>query len=179
MKSAYVRIKIHTSYAQRVAAETETEETAKYPQEKDRMKQAMSKSTPKKGRKRIKTKDKPASATQERRQHARAKRILETPKERGGVVAPRRNNRITESATKESREAKVKAKKTIHESDGKRQDERTKTNEKGTRNGTGRTPKRRGKEKRNRKKGEKKRKTARVSGRYYVDYLGLKKGDAS
>ena len=66
MKSAYVRIKIHTSYAQRVAAETETEETAKYPQEKDRMKQAMSKSTPKKGRKRIKTKDKPASATQER-----------------------------------------------------------------------------------------------------------------
>ena len=30
-----------------------------------------------------------------------------------------------------------------------------------------------------RKKAEKKRKTARVSGRYYVDYLGLHGGDAS
>ena len=39
------------SYAKRVAAETETEETAQYPQEKDRMKQAMSKSKSKKGRK--------------------------------------------------------------------------------------------------------------------------------
>ena len=43
----------------------------------------------------------------------------------GGGVAPRRNKRITESATKESREAKVKTKKAIQESNGKRQDERT------------------------------------------------------
>ena len=49
----------------------------------------------------------------ERRQHARGIRILQARKERGGGVAPRRNNRITESATKESREAKVKAKKAI------------------------------------------------------------------
>ena len=41
-------------YAKRVAAETETEETA-YPQEKDRMKQTTSKSKTKKGRKRRKT----------------------------------------------------------------------------------------------------------------------------
>ena len=34
------------------------------------------------------------------------------------------------------------------------------------------------KEKKKRKKKKKKRKTARVSGRYYVDYLGLSKGDA-
>ena len=52
----------------------------------------------------------------ERRQHARGIRILQARKERGGGVAPRRNNRITESATKESREAKVKAKKAIQES---------------------------------------------------------------
>ena len=63
---------------------------------------------------------------------------------RGGV-APRRNNRITESTTKESREAKVKAKKAMQESNGKRRDERTKTNEKETRNGTRRTTKRWGK----------------------------------
>ena len=33
--------------------------------------------------------------------------------------------------------------------------------------------------KRKGKKGKNKRKTARVSGRYYVDYLGLNRGDAS
>ena len=38
------------SYAKRVAAETETDETAWYPQEKDRMKQTMSKSKSKKGK---------------------------------------------------------------------------------------------------------------------------------
>ena len=39
MTSAYVGIKTHMiSYAKRVAAETDTEETAWYPQEKDRMK---------------------------------------------------------------------------------------------------------------------------------------------
>ena len=62
---------------------------------------------------------------EERRQHARGIRILQARKERGGGVAPRRNNRIRESATKESREAKVKTKKAIQESNGKRQDERT------------------------------------------------------
>ena len=61
-----------------------------------------------------------------RKQHASGIRILEARKERGGGAAPRRNNRITESATKESREAKVKAKKAIQESNGKRQDDRTK-----------------------------------------------------
>ena len=82
---------------------------------------------------------------------------------------------MIESATKEIREAKVKAKKAIQESNGKRQDERTKTSERGTRNETRRTTK----NEEETKKGEKKRKTARVSGRYYVDYLGLNRGDAS
>ena len=67
---------------------------------------------------------------EERRQHARGIRILKARKERGGGVAPRRNNRIRESATKESREAKVKAKKAIQESNGKRQDEMTKNERK-------------------------------------------------
>ena len=107
----------------------------------------MSKSKSKKGRKRRKEKDKSTSATQERRHHARGIRMLQARKERGGGVAPRRSNRITESASKESRETKVKAKKAIQESNGKRQDERTKTNEKGTRNGTRRTTKMRGKKK--------------------------------
>ena len=44
-----------------------------------------------------------------RRQHARGIGILQARKERGGGVGPRRNNRIPESATKESREAKRKA----------------------------------------------------------------------
>ena len=60
-----------------------------------------------------------------RRQNARGIRILQARKERGGGVAPRRNNRIPESATKESREAKIKSKKAIQETNGKRQDERT------------------------------------------------------
>ena len=44
---------------------------------------------------------------EERRPHARGIRIFQAGKERGGGVAPRRNNRITESATKERREAKI------------------------------------------------------------------------
>ena len=59
----------------------------------------MSKSKSKKGRKRRKI-NKSTSRTQERRQHARGIRILAAGKERGGGVAPRRNNRTTESATK-------------------------------------------------------------------------------
>ena len=86
------------------------------------------------------------NARKKRRQHARGIRILQARKERGGGVAPRRQtDRISESATKESREAKVKAKKAVQESNGKRQDERSKTNDKGTRNGTRRTTIRRGK----------------------------------
>ena len=66
----------------------------------------MPKSKSKKGRKRRKNKGKSTSTTQER-QHARGIRILQAHKDRGGGVAPRRNNRITESATKESREANI------------------------------------------------------------------------
>ena len=124
---------------------------------KDRMKQTISKSESKKEGKRRKN-NKSTSRTQEtRQQHARGIRILQARKERGGSVAPRRNNGITEPATKESREAKVKAKKPIQESNGKRQDETTKANEKGTRNGTRRTTK---KERKNEeiKKKEKKKK---------------------
>ena len=54
---------------------------------------------------------KSTSTTQERRQHVRGIRIVQARKERGGGVASRRKNRITESATKESREAKRKAKR--------------------------------------------------------------------
>ena len=45
-----------------------------------------------------------------RRQHARGIRvpILQARKERGGDVAPRRNNRMKEAATKESKEANMK-----------------------------------------------------------------------
>ena len=114
----------------------------------------MSKSKSKKERKIRKKKDKSTSATQERRRRARAIRILQARKERAGGVPPRRNNRITEFATKESREAKVKTKKGIQETNGKRQNERTKTNEKGPCNGTRRTTKRRGQK--TKKKGKKK-----------------------
>ena len=79
------------------------------------------------------------STTQERIQHARGSSIRLTRKERGGGVAPTRNGRTTEAAHKESRESKIKAKKAIQETNGKRQDERTKRNEKGTRKGKGNT----------------------------------------
>ena len=72
-------------------------------------------------------------------QHARGIRILRAPKERGGDVAPRRNIRITESATKESREDKTKR----EEGDTRNKRETTgrkdTTNEKGTRKGKGGT----------------------------------------
>ena len=121
----------------------------------------MSKSKSKKGRTRRKKYNtrKSTSAMQERRQNAREIRILQARKERGGGVAPRRNIRITESATKESREAKVKAKKAIQESNGKRQDERTE-NER-TRNkehgmGHGERQKGEGEKKKEKKKGKRK-----------------------
>ena len=80
------------------------------------MKQAISKSTSKKGRKKRKKK---GNINDVRKKHARGIRILQARKERGGMVGPRRNNRITESATKESREAKRKAKNAIQETKGK------------------------------------------------------------
>ena len=64
-------------------------------------------------------------------------RILQARKERGGGVAPRQNNRTESLPPREGREAsrkvtrvrgreaKVKAKKAIQESNGKGQDERT------------------------------------------------------
>ena len=55
--------------------------------------------------------NKSTARTQERIQYARGIRILQVRKQPGGGVAPRRNNRITESVAKESREAKRKAKK--------------------------------------------------------------------
>ena len=87
---------------------------------------------------------------QERRQHARGIRVLQARKERGGGGAPRLNDRITESATKESREAKRKAKKAIQETNGKRQDEETKRTIKEKGSGTRRTTKG-GKKRRERK----------------------------
>ena len=109
---------------------------------------------------------------QERRLHARGIRILQARKERGGGCGAETQNRITESATKESREAKRKAKKAIQETYGKttRRKDKTKTEgEHGERQ--------KGEEKRRRKK--KGKETARVSGRRSVDYLGLNGGDAS
>ena len=70
----------------------------------------MSKSKSQKGKEDKKKKKKSTSTTQERRQHARGLRILEARKDRGGCVAPRRHNKITEFATKESMEAKRNAK---------------------------------------------------------------------
>ena len=64
------------------------------------------------------------STTQERIQHARGSSIRLTRKERGGGVAPTRNGRTTEAAHKESRESKIKAKKAIQETNGKKQNER-------------------------------------------------------
>ena len=86
-----------------------------------------------------KNKNKPTLTTQEIMQHARGIRILRAPKERGGDVAPRRNIRITESATKESREDKIKR----EEGDTRNKRETTgrkdTTNENGTRKGKGGT----------------------------------------
>ena len=88
--------------------------------------------------------------------------ILQARKERGGGVAPRRNNRIKESATKENREENVKAKKTIQESNGKMTRRKDKTKEKGSRNRTRRTTK---KEKKNMKDEKKKRKNGKRKGK--------------
>ena len=101
-----------------------------YRQEKDRMKQAIEIEN-REGRE--EKCNKPTARTQERRQHARGIRIHQARKEREGGVAPRRNNRITESATQETREAKRKAKKATEETNGKRQGERTQRTKKGTR----------------------------------------------
>ena len=55
------------------------------------------------------------SKTQERRQHARRTRIRHVSTERGGCATPGRDNRITESAIKENREAKPETKEVIQD----------------------------------------------------------------
>ena len=52
--------------------------------------------------------------------------MLQVSTERGGGVTPGRDNRITESATKESREAKPETKEVIQDTNGKQEDESTK-----------------------------------------------------
>ena len=97
------------------------------------MKQTISKSKSKKGRKRRKSK---ISEHQERKKEDSAQgeyAYSRLPRSAGGGKSPRRNDRITESATKETREAKRKEKKAILETNGTRQGERTKR--KGTRKG--------------------------------------------
>ena len=81
------------------------------------MKQTVSKSKSKKGKEEKKTK---ISKPQECKKTARKGNTHTSGSQvaRGGV-APRRNNRITESATKESREATRKTKKAIQETNGK------------------------------------------------------------
>ena len=86
----------------------------------------------------------------------------------GGGVAPRQNDRITESATKESREAKRKTKKAIQESNGKRQDERTTTNEKGNKEGEGDHGERQKREEKNEERKKEKRKGKKRKGTYQV-----------
>ena len=86
------------------------------------------------------------STTQERTRRARETRILQARKERGGGVAPRRSNRITESATKKSREeAKRKAKKAIQKKQTETPRRKDKTKE-GARNGNTENDKRKRKQ---------------------------------
>ena len=120
------------------AVELLASELAAIPQEKDRMKQTSPNRNRKKGRKRRTKKISINNNARKKTEDSTQGEYVYTHtsgKERAGGVAPRRNNRTTESATKESREAKREAKKAIQETNGKRQDERTKTNEKGTRKG--------------------------------------------
>ena len=109
-RSAYVRIKIHNVIWHHMLDESQQKAKPRRQhsthKKKTGWKQTMPKLKSKKGRKRRKNKGKSTSTTQER-QHARGIRILQAHKDRGGGVAPRRNNRITESATKESREANI------------------------------------------------------------------------
>ena len=88
------------------------------------MKQAISKSKSKKGRKREEEKKKIKISQHQHSKKERSTSAKKTARKGNthtsssqvpGGVAPTRNNRITESATKESREAKVKAKKAIQE----------------------------------------------------------------
>ena len=92
------------------------------------MKQTMSKSKSKQGKKTRKINKQQESKKEDSTQGEYA--YLQAGNQRGGGVAPRRNNRITESATKESREAKRKARKKVQKK--KREKERKKRqNEKG------------------------------------------------
>ena len=104
----------------------------------------MSKSKSKKGKEEKKKKKKSASRTQERGQQTACEVIAHT----SGLQGAREGcsaDRIKESAIKESREAKRKAKTSIQEANGKRQDERTKQTKKEQGRGTRRTTKDRGK----------------------------------
>ena len=113
-------------YAKQVAAETQTVETAycsTHKKNTGRNKRCPNRNLKREGREE-RNRDKSTSTKQDRRQHTRGIHILHARKERGGVVAPRRHNRITESATKKSREAKIISKKAFQETNRKGQDQR-------------------------------------------------------
>ena len=113
--------------------------------------------------------DKSTSATQELKKTARKGNTHTSGSQgaRGGDVAPRRNNRITESATKESREAKVKAKKAIY----KNQTENDKTKgQKRTKNGQGMG---RGERQKGEEKNEETKKKRNCSDPKYKDRLHI------
>ena len=114
------------AYAKRVAAETGTEETA-YSCGPHTKKTAGNRRYPnqnrKKGRKRHEKKEEKISINTDREYtHTSGSQRL-----RGGGVAQRRNNRKTESATRESRETKRNARKAIQESDKKTTKRKDKT----------------------------------------------------
>ena len=70
---------------------------------------------------------------EERRQHARGTRILSDSRCAREGVAPRRNNRIKESATKENREVQINAKNglSIPETNGRTTRRKEKTKKEG------------------------------------------------
>ena len=122
------------------------------------MKKTTYKSKSKKGRRRENKES--TSRTHERRQQARRISILQARTERGGGIAPRQNNRITKSVTREGREANIIAKE-ILETNGKTTRREDKTNEKGTRKGNTENDKNERKTKKEDKKGKRKGKGKR------------------
>ena len=121
------------------------------------MKQTISKSKSKKGRKGRKNivSLHQKRRKEDRRQHARGVRILQARKERGGGVVSRRNNRISESATKGRKEAKRKAKKDTKNKRKTRLKDKTITKtRKGNTENDKKERKNKGKERKKRKKGK-------------------------
>ena len=116
-----------------------------------------------KGKEENKFEDKSTSATRERkkrRQHARGIRLLQARKERGGGVAPRRNNRTTESATKGKQGSESKSEEgdtIIKRKTTRRKDKRTKK-EQGMGHGERQKGERKNEERKEKKRKEKKRK---------------------